>query len=932
MLGLTETWLTRNISDNEISLPGYRLFRLDRYGSNDVQACGGVCMYVREELHAVQVCFTNSQNDKLQSQDPTLELLAVRLKKTHLLPTYTVGCLYRPPSSPANYWQSLGDALEKLECEDLVIMGDLNVDMLADCGYQKRHLEEVMASFDLRNTVCSATRTTATTQTCIDLIMTNSQTHCKTVVEECALSDHELVMAQFSDKSVSPGTNTSKLISSRCYKNFTMEEFRQLLQNNKITASVRVASVDKMWSHWCESFMAAVNVMAPVKIRCPRRRRCLFMTPELLKIIHDRKRLYRQLCKPGADRDTLFPVYRRLRNDGNNLYRQLRNVYYQHCCLQYAKAPKQLWDLIKTACGRSKSRLCPLPSPNALNSFFAEMVSDTSVSHEIPLGPANESYFVSFKKVTADRVEKMLENLNLNKAAGSDEILPIFLRGCADMLAPSLAHLFNESLISGIVPSGFKEANVTPILKSTKLDATCPSSYRGISLLPIISKLLEKIVEEELSAFLEEENIFSDLQFGFRRGRSAEDLLVKAVSDWSRNKDGGLTTVVAFIDLSKAFDKVKHQDLLLTLQQCGIGGTALKWFASYLSDRRQRVCTKTAKCPASEVQQGVPQGSILGPLLFNLCLAKLPKLVACIASIQSPMLLLFADDKTLYAAHKSPAAAAVMVSRALSAICNDIRPKGLSVNLAKTVYMVIGSSASSVSVSVECEDHQLKQVTTHTCLGVNIDNRLSWSDYVDQIASKVAQRIGCLWRIRRQLSEKARRLYFLGLIQPCLEYCAVVTATQITSKDRERLLALFRRGVRAACGATRDADIQPLLRNFGLCRLEERWLLRLLLFGYRCFCKYGSAADCLKSLLEQQTSSRCTRGMSSGAVRLPWRTTKCGRNAVDFRIAVLWNHLPFDLRNSPDAVSFKCNVLKYFSDPVVFKRYLSFAFGPASDL
>ena len=193
----------------------------------------------------------------------------------------------------------------------------------------------------------------------------------------------------------------------------------------------------------------------------------------------------------------------------------------------------------------------------------------------VPLGPPHEHHFTAFEKVSVEVVQSYLGRLKVDKAPGSDGIMPGLLRSCARELAPSVAQLINESFNCSTVPSGFKEANITPLLKSSKLDATTTRSYRGNSLLPVASKLMERVAKDALSTFLEEEHVLSDYQFGFRCGRSTEDLISLAVSDWSRNMDEGLSTVIAFIDLSKAFDNVNHQALLFSLQQCGIGGEAL---------------------------------------------------------------------------------------------------------------------------------------------------------------------------------------------------------------------------------------------------------------------------------------------------------------------------------------------------------------------
>ena len=183
------------------------------------------------------------------------------------------------------------------------------------------------------------------------------------------------------------------------------------------------------------------------------------------------------------------------------------------------------------------------------------------------------------------------------------------------------------------------------------------------------------------------------------------------------------------------------------------------------------------------------------------------------------------------------------------------------------------------------------------------------------------------------LSENARREYFLAVIQPCLEYCAVVTCTQLSCRDRERLLALYRRGIRAICRAPWDADIVPLMSRLKLVKLQVRWLMKLLVFGYRCLSTPPIAANCLAQLFSSSGTHYQTRGQSTSAVRLPWRSTKCGRNALDNRVSILWNNLPPELRCCTSTVSFKYRLKKLLSsDPSACQHLINLAFCPASEL
>ena len=202
------------------------------------------------------------------------------------------------------------------------------------------------------------------------------------------------------------------------------------------------------------------------------------------------------------------------------------------------------------------------------------------------------------------------------------------------------------------------------------------TNYRPVSLNAVLSKVLEKLVRLQVEEQFDYRQPLDDMQFGFRKNRSVAQLLVRGVNGWLLARDSGLSIVVVFVDLSKAFDRVRHQPLLLGLHAAGIGGSALAWFASYLSGRYQRVVSLSGSSPYLPVTRGVPQGSVLGPLLFDLFIAHLPNLAAQYAST----LLLFADDKTLYSPNRSLALAAATAFRALEAIAANLALKGLSIN------------------------------------------------------------------------------------------------------------------------------------------------------------------------------------------------------------------------------------------------------------
>ena len=299
---------------------------------------------------------------------------------------------------------------------------------------------------------------------------------------------------------------------------------------------------------------------------------------------------------------------------------------------------------------------------------------------------------------------------------------------------------------------------------------------------------------------------------------------------------------------------------------------------------------------------------------------------------------MFADDKTLYACDKSPSVAADRVSAALSAISSHLPSYGLSVNAIKTVVMPISppSLASSVQIDVSCDEKILKQVSSHKCLGLIVDSRLSWEEHVNSAVSKASQRIGCLWRIRRQISPKARRLFFLAVIQPCLEYCAAVFCTQISVAGRERVLAVFRRGIRAVCGAKPWESTQPLMVQLGIHALEDRWIIQLLSLGFRAIASSSPLVPLsVHAIFTPIHHSHLTRGQELKGVTLPQMKTKAGRNSFVNRVSILWNALPSALRSCSSLSQFKEKLKTSLSEPdsaPLHSSLLTLAFCPPSDL
>ena len=405
----------------------------------------------------------------------------------------------------------------------------------------------------------------------------------------------------------------------------------------------------------------------------------------------------------------------------------------------------------------------------------------------------------------------------------------ILNKATEQQISTQLSIIFNESLATGVLPAEFKTGNISPILKPGKTDNSAPNSYRGISLTCVLAKVLEKIVHQQLEAHFHKIGAYHEDQYGFRKGRSCADLLLATIDDWLIAKDHKMSTSIVFIDLSKAFDNVRHDKLLIKLQKLGVSGTVLKWIHNFLRNRMQKVVVGSRSSRSFYCTKGVPQRSVLSPLLFNIYVSDLHS----VAKENNSSLRSFADDMTLYHSDTSAEQASKTVCAALNIINGELVDLGLPINVEKSAASLICPSAKksnhlpSTPPILLCGT-PVNVVTEMRLLGVIVDNQLSWSSQVNSVISKASQKIGILRRNIHQLSPSARRLFFsyLAVIQPDLEYAAAATIPFMSTSLRDRLCSVWRRAVRCVAGADWQAEVAPILKNHRLTSIEHRWALQ----------------------------------------------------------------------------------------------------------
>ena len=393
-------------------------------------------------------------------------------------------------------------------------------------------------------------------------------------------------------------------------------------------------------------------------------------------------------------------------------------------------------------------------------------IIDRNIESKIP-----ENVEFNNSRVSISFIKSQLENLKTNKATGIDDISAKFLKMAAPIICKPLSHLLNLSIQSGEYPKMLKKANVTPIFK--KGNKSDPNNYRPISVLPIISSIFETHISNCVTKFMDTHNLIYHNQSGFRKNHSCQTALTKLVDHWLAQMNENNTVGVVLLHLTKAFDLVSHKILLQKLRSYKFDNQSLAWFNSYLSDRTQQVHISGKLSTERDIKAGVPQGSVLGPLLFILFINDLP------LHIDFCELDLYADDATMTAFSSSLSTLLNFMRSDLHNFLNCCVDNDMTLNLAKTIAMFLSSKQNinrilSDPPNIVLNGEPIRISQQEKLLGINIDSSLSWHSQIDKALKKCNTLLFLLGRIKQYLSIPIRKLFYNAYILHHLDYCCTI--------------------------------------------------------------------------------------------------------------------------------------------------------------
>jgi hypothetical protein len=915
-IAVTETWLNPFMSDVYM-LPGYNFVS----NSRTVKSGGGVGFFVKSSI-------TYSIRPDLARMCPYIECMFIELEQT-TDKNIIFGCVYRPPSSDVTLFNSELDCLlDKAVVKQnqlIFIAGDFNLDLLSctSSNLPVSAFVNIMSSHYLFPCIHNPTRVTDVTSTLLDNIFTNTVKHeIRSAIIYSDISDHYPVAIHVSRQTLNNKAKYSKKpVNSRLYPITAINAFNSELASMSWESTYEIVLKDndpnRAYNCFFNLYKDAFDKHFPLAPRKSSKKltpRSEWITKALMKSCSTKARLYKKYClNRSTSNKEIFIKYR---NRLNTLLRKTERDYYSSKFKSAMGNMKDTWKLINSAL---KSNSKPTLSEHFLvngirivdkqeivrsfNNYFGNI--GPHLASLIPKADKDFTEYLtddkmkSFSLFPTDPLEivRIASGMNNKLSFGCDEIPVSIMKSSIASIATPLSFLINSSFCTGIFPHALKIGKLCPVFKAG--DKTLLSNYRPISILPSFSKLYEKCIHNRLTSYLEANQILTTCQYGFRKNHSTHMAITDLYDNISMAIDNNEFVLSVFVDLAKAFDTIDYDILYTKLSYYGIRGITLELFKSYLTSRKQYVYSSGVSSDLLNVTHGVPQGSILGPLLF---IIYINDIVKCSSVLR---LLLFADDTTLLNSNKDFNKLINCTNTELTLIADWFKANKLSINVDKTCYVLFGTKRmpESANFNVILNGKQLNRVKYTKFLGLLIDDKLCWNEHLNYIGNKVSRGLGIIGRLKCLFPPHILMSLYYSLIYPYLCYCCIVWGNAYPTA-LHHIEVLQNRATRLLTNSHYRASAEPLYKQLNLLQLRDLYTYQVLIFMFQAY--HNSLPQSCRRYFVHNIISHGTRRASY--FKLFSCHTNIRKKGICITGPILWNTLSVELQDSNNIFTFKKKV------------------------
>eukprot|EP00057_Strongylocentrotus_purpuratus_P004120 XP_003728072.1 PREDICTED: RNA-directed DNA polymerase from mobile element jockey-like [Strongylocentrotus purpuratus] len=877
---ITETWLDNSVSSNEFTPEDYVCFRQDRSldfyneGTYTEVGRGGALLLVRRNLNPTP--YSRGDTDA-----EVVWCTAHPNPKTELL----IGVVYRPERGGEPYLEKVCNSISRIDTDNVILLGDFNFrDIDWDKGEAHTALSRKFLSCIEENMLFQLVKDPTRGQNILDLAFTGNLdiVHSVTVGDKLGSSDHSSVLLELRIP-----VPRIALTERKIYL-YSKGDYSALSNEVKAVDWVKEfasRSMNERWELLKSKYSEWIDKYIPIKtVKSGQRHKPPWINfRSVRRAKKSRRGAAVQARKTGLNAHKEQYLQKKLHTE--EVIRQAKVDYESSLINQIKTEPKKFYNYARHF-SRSSATIEVLEHDGVkitdnqnkaeiLNEFFASVLKPEplELNLNLPLPEISHDNIVYDIEISPSRVREKLSKLHINKACGPDGIHVNVLRNVPDLDVP-LGILFDQSIQTGQIPQEWKDANITPLFK--KGSRLSPNNYRPVSLTSQVVKLLERIIYDKLMEHAVDNDMISCHQHGFQKKCSCVTQLLECLYDWTKAYDEAKGMDVIYLDFRKAFDTVPHRRLLYKLKHNGIRGHILNWIEGFLTGRRQRVVLRNGTSRWRSVTSGVPQGSILGPLLFLIFVNDIPDMVLTTAKM-------FADDTKIYRQITSKDDCDIL-QRDLNALAAWSKLWLLEFNAEKCVVLRI---RAAINYNYSINGVHLQEVTNQKDLGVIISNTLTPNEHVDELVKKARCKIAMFRRCFTALDERKITILYQSIIRPALEYASSAWSP-LTKKNIEKLEKVQTKCLRLG---NKEIPIETLKERRARTDLIN---LYKYLNGY-----YTTPAQRFFSHPNKEL-----RGHSRKVFQRRSRTQLTGHFYTN-RVVQPWNNLPEKVVSAPTVATFK---------------------------
>lgn len=890
---IQESWFQRNLLQL-YNLPGY----------NNVHCCrednyGGCSMYIRETMeYAVDLC--ESVN--------FIETIAITLCNQKLSgKSLKIMTYYRSPKCTSmNFYSHIDCLTHRFGRFPCIFVGDSNINFLDESMSQE--LNSIIESYDFKN--CHTFITRPRSGTSIDTVFSNIYDKLKIDSIECKLSDHNMIFCRI-ESQYQAHDFQENVYTSYDY-DLVKQHFRQNLQLPQLSGN---PSSDTLKFVTCLSNAISHGTTEIKKRSLLKYQVAPWLNVNLQSLIQLKNKLLK-LRRKSRTTDVDIRL-KRLSKVIKIASKEAMNDYYIDKLSKIQHDPKKCWRFLNQTLGRKRKsdivlkdvsgEMIRLDKDKAerLNQYFINSVHELRRHFD---HSEDESWyafrtlrrhqnFFRLEETNETQIADLISRMDVNKASGSDKISTKIILKCSSELLPYLVCLFNSSVNNFVFPDILKIQKIIPIPKESH--SISVENYRPISILSTIDKIFEKILYQQFSSFLESEHLLSDNQYGFRKGCGTDEAVVNVVNYICDNLDRGYCGVGGmFYDFTKAFDLVDHGILIEKLSFYGCSGRELAYFKSYLVNRKQYVQVGSCRSSTEIVKSGVPQGSVLGPLLFRIYLNDINNIG------QKGKIFLYADDLCILYPYHQETLLKSNISHDALLISKYAKLNKLVLNAGKTKFIRFKPQQCNINNGgIDLNGELIPEVTTVKYLGAYLQSNLLWHSHIEHLKSKVSPITGMLYKLRNKLNVRTKMMIFESLIQSKLRYLSQVYAHRRNAAlktlqvvQNKALKNIFKLPMTYSTLSLYKEVAVTVLPIYGI------HMMQLLTYVYKVVHNIGYHTI---SLERRQNNFNTRHGADIRVCRCRLEITK---QRIDYKGCVDYNNLPTFVKNSETISVFKARL------------------------